>query len=76
MKKVYYKKSMLQMGDLLNEYDIDIKKDFSKRKRERIRKKVRKYLIKFPDKELKINLRKIILVLDSVDEAGHFYGYI
>ena len=36
MKKVYYKKSMLQMGDLLNEYDIDIKKDFSKRKRERI----------------------------------------
>lgn len=78
MKKltIRYRSTLLQMGDILRTYGVDMKKDFSEREKAKIRKKLEKYMISMIDKPLKINLKKIFLIVDTVDEAGHLHTYI
>lgn len=78
MKKltIRYRSTFLQMGDILRTYGVDMKKDFSEREKAKIRKKLENYMISMIDKPLKINLKKIFLIVDTVDEAGHLHTYI
>lgn len=77
MEKVidYYSQSR-QMGDLLQAENVSIRKDFSVAEREKLQKKLEEYMKSRKNENLKIDLKKFILVIKGVDEASYLYQYV
>ena len=71
---IYYTAQDLQVGDLLNKYDVHI----SSVERIKLRKRAEQYLkdAKMWDTLFTVNFKLCKLVLCGPDEVGHLYPYL
>lgn len=75
--EIDYRKSDLQMGDLLLSMGVHLGEGMPRWRREKLKKRLERYMSGNKcNNQIGLDMGTFILIIQGVDEAGYLYQYI